>query len=101
MTNYPNPFNPNRETTSIRYRLGTDADSVTIRIYDLTGALVRELDGTAQGESSSIWSKYNDVPWDGKNGKGDKVVNGIYPFEVVVKLGDTSVSARGKIAVLK
>ncbi|MFC1510780.1 FlgD immunoglobulin-like domain containing protein [Candidatus Margulisiibacteriota bacterium] len=101
VTNYPNPFNPNSQTTSIRYRLGADADSVKIRIYDITGSLVRELDGATAGELSSIWNKYNDVSWDGKNGRGDKVVNGIYPFEIVAKLGSRSVSGRGKIAVLK
>jgi len=101
ITNYPNPFNPNRERTAIRYRLGRDADEVKIRIYDITGALVNELEGSTQGESVNIWSKYNDIYWDGCNGRGDKVLNGIYPFEVVARVGDRSVSGRGKIAVLK
>ncbi|MBI5699962.1 hypothetical protein HZC35_06665 [Candidatus Saganbacteria bacterium] len=101
ITNYPNPFNPNRERTAIRYRLGRDADEVKIRIYDITGALVNELEGSSQGESVNIWSKYNDIYWDGCNGRGDKVLNGIYPFEVVARQGDRSVSGRGKIAVLK
>jgi hypothetical protein len=101
ITNYPNPFNPNKERTAIRYRLGRDADEVKIRIYDITGALVTELDGSTQGEGANIWSKYNDIYWDGTNGRGDKVLNGIYPFEVVAKAGDRSVSGRGKIAILK
>ena len=101
ITNYPNPFNPNRERTKIRYRLSTDASEVKIRIYDITGSLVTELDGTTAGEASSVWSKYNDVEWDGRNGRGDIVMNGIYPFEVTARLGDRSVSGRGKIAVLK
>jgi hypothetical protein len=101
VTNYPNPFNPNREKTKIRYRLSTDASEAKIRIYDITGSLVNELDGTTNGESVNIWSKYNDIEWDGRNGRGDVVVNGIYPFEVVARLGDKSVSGRGKIAVLK
>ena len=101
ITNYPNPFNPNREKTKLRYRLSTDASEVKIRIYDVTGALVTELDGTTAGEASSIWGKYNDVEWDGRNGRGDIVMNGIYPFEVTARLGDRSVSGRGKIAVLK
>ena len=72
-----------------------------IRIYDIAGSLVKELDGTTAGESSSIRNKYNDVDWDGTNGRGDKVVNGIYLFEVVAKLGENTVSGRGKIAILK
>jgi len=101
ITNYPNPFSPNRETTKIRYKLGADADEVKIRIYDITGSLVTEFDGTTNGELSSIWSKYNDIEWDGRNGRGDLVMNGIYPYEVIARLGDKSLSGRGKIAVLK
>jgi flagellar hook assembly protein FlgD len=101
ITNYPNPFNPNRERTKIRYRLGADADEVKIRIYDITGSLVTELRGDTFGEKSNIWQKYNDVEWNGTNGRGSKVVNGIYPYEVVARLGGRSVSGRGKIAVLK
>jgi hypothetical protein len=101
ITNYPNPFNPNKERTKIRYRLGCDADDVTIRIYDITGALVNELTGIPFGEGVNNLSKYNDIVWDGRNGRGDVVVNGIYPFEVVARLADKSVSGRGKIAVLK
>jgi len=101
ITNYPNPFSPNREKTKIRYKLGANADEVKIRIYDITGSLVTELDGTTRGEMSSVWDKYNDVDWDGRNGRGDLVMNGIYPYEVVARLGDKSLSGRGKIAVLK
>jgi subtilisin family serine protease/flagellar hook assembly protein FlgD len=102
VTNYPNPFNPNSLTTKIRYRLGADVDEVNIRIYDIAGSLVKQIiNCPTNGEGSSVWQKYNDVEWDGKNGRGDLVVNGIYPFEVVARLGDRTVSARGKIAVLK
>jgi flagellar hook assembly protein FlgD len=101
ITNYPNPFNPNKERTKIRYKLSKDADDVTIRIYDIMGSLVNELSGLPFGEIVNIWLKYNDIDWDGRNGRGDVVVNGIYPFEVVARLGDKSVSGRGKIAVLK
>ena len=102
VTNYPNPFNPNRETTKIRYRLGADADEVKIRIYDISGSLVKEIvNCPTAGEGASVWSKYNDVEWDGRNGKGDLVVNGIFPFEVTARLGDRQISARGKAAVLK
>jgi len=101
VTNWPNPFDPNSEKTKIRYRLGREPDSVTIRIYDITGALVREMDGTCNAEGASIWNKYNDVEWDGRNGRGDIVLNGVYPFEVIVEGGNKTVSGRGKIVVLK
>jgi thermitase len=101
VTNWPNPFNPNKEKTKIRYRLGRQADTVTIRIYDITGALVKELDGTCNAEGSSVWNKYNDVEWDGRNGRGDMVLNGVYPFEVIVESTNKTVTGRGKAVVLK
>ncbi len=101
VTNWPNPFDPNKEMTKIRYRLGREADNVTIRIYDITGKLVRELDGTCYAEQGDVWHKYNDVEWDGRNGRGDVVLNGVYPFEVTADYGDKSQKARGKAVVLK
>jgi flagellar hook assembly protein FlgD len=101
VTNWPNPFDPNKERTKIRYRLGREPNSVTIKIYDITGALVRELDGTTNPEGGSVGNKYNDVEWDGRNGRGDIVLNGVYPFEVTVSYGDKSVTGRGKAVVLK
>ena len=102
VTNYPNPFNPNREVTKIRYRLGADTDSVTIRIYDITGRLVKEITNCpTDGEGASVWSKYNDVDWDGRNDRGDLVLNGIYPFEILATLNGQTLSVRGKVAVLK
>ena len=99
--NYPNPFNPKIEKTKIRYRLGAAPDSVTIRIYDIAGRLVRELDGTCNPEGSNILDKYNDVEWDGCNGRGDMVLNGVYPYEITVSYGNRSIRGRGKAVVLK
>ena len=99
--NYPNPFDPNKERTKIRYKLGKEADSVAIRIYDITGSLVTELEGETASEGSRLGEKYNEVEWDGRNGRGDMVRNGVYPFEVVVRSSGRSVSGRGKIVVLK
>jgi TolB protein len=102
ITNYPNPFDPNKETTKIRYRLGADVDELKIRIYDITGSIVKNFTNCpTQGEGASIWDKFQDVDWDGRNDRGDLVVNGIYPFEVIARLGDKTVSGKGKIAVLK
>ena len=101
VTNWPNPFNPNKERTKIRYRLGRQPDSVTIRIYDITGSLVKEMEGSCNAEGTSVWNKYNDVEWDGRNGRGDMVLNGVYPFEVIVSSGNKSIKGRGKAVVLK
>ena len=53
---YPNPAENNR--TNIRYLLTSDAVRVTIKIYDLTGDLVKEI------EASGITAGEHDVTWD-------------------------------------
>lgn len=91
--NYPNPFNPDKESTILRYSLEKTA-RVTIKIYDAGGNLVITLlDAVLQraGEEQSIL-------WDGKNSKGDIVANGVY-FNVIETSEDER--AVGKIAVLR
>ncbi len=72
--NYPNPFNPDKGATNIRFSVEKDSD-VIIEIFDVAGDLIwkRELKA-GPGETS--------VSWDGKNEKGDKVANGVYIYQV-------------------
>ena len=73
LPNYPNPFNPE---TWIPYHLATPAD-VTLRIYSVSGVLVRTLvlgyqpAGIYQNRSRAAY-------WDGKNDTGEPVASGIY-----------------------
>ena len=73
LANYPNPFNPE---TWIPYQL-TEPAAVTLRIYELNGALVRTLDVGHQSEG-----RYHDrsraAYWDGKNEVGEFVASGVY-----------------------
>jgi hypothetical protein len=71
--NHPNPFNP---TTTIRFDVPTDGGMVTLRIYDVSGRLVRSLvngDQTA-GEKN--------VTWDGRNDAGNPVATGTYLYRL-------------------
>ena len=73
LPNYPNPFNPE---TWIPYQL-TEAARVQIRIYDVVGHLVRELDlGTKL--AGSYLSKPQAAYWDGGNDMGEAVSSGVY-----------------------
>jgi hypothetical protein len=67
--NYPNPFNP---VTTITYGIDRRA-SVTLRIYDVSGRLVR----TLVNEMQEPGNRYT-VTWDGRNGFGRNVSSGIY-----------------------
>ena len=70
--NHPNPFNPE---TTIRYDLPI-AGSVSLRIYDVTGQVVRELTDAFQPAGS-----YS-IVWNGRNERGDQVANSVYLYEL-------------------
>jgi len=70
--NYPNPFNP---TTTIRFAL-PEAGEVSLRIYNLSGQLVREV------VNSRFESGRHSVLWDGKDAGGRQVASGIYWYKL-------------------
>lgn len=92
---YPNPFNPEREPTHLCF-FPDGAVNVTIKIYDTGGKLVRTVADllTVRPGANGI----AEVSWDGKNGNGEYVANGVYFFVAEKGNGGQSV---GKIAVLR
>ena len=64
---YPNPF---RESTQINYSAASGA-SVSVRIYDVKGRLVRELSGHG-----------GTLAWDGRDGSGNRLGNGVYLIQL-------------------
>jgi len=94
--NYPNPFNPETETTKIAYSLSAQAD-IDIYIYTLTGQ--RLIHKVIQSGDEGARIGYNEVQWDGRNSFGDLVGNGLYLVRIVA---DDSGSKKllGKVKVL-
>ena len=73
LQNYPNPFNPE---TWVPYELATDA-TVTIRIYDVRGQLIRTIE--LGGKTAGIYiTKDKAAYWDGTDSFGEKVASGVY-----------------------
>ena len=73
LVNYPNPFNPE---TWIPYQLAEPAD-VTLRIYGMSGVLIRTLDVGHQ--PAGIYHQQSRAAyWDGKNEMGESVASGVY-----------------------
>ena len=98
-TNYPNPFHPPEEPTTIAYKLDDDA-TVTLRIYTQTGSLVfREVfQRGAQGGRAGL----NEFAWDGRNGEGRIVSSGGYLALIEAQgTGETMHVIRRKIAVVR
>ncbi|OQX85824.1 hypothetical protein B6D60_07190 [candidate division KSB1 bacterium 4484_87] len=83
--NFPNPFNPDREKTAIRYVL-PQLTKVSIQIYDVNDKLVRVLLPPIRKLAGE---HFEDV-WDGKNEQGVAVPNGVYfaviRYDFVVKV---------------
>lgn len=73
--NYPNPFNL---STTISFEL-TKSSIVDLRIYDVTGKLVRTL-----LEKQNLTGK-NSVDWNGRNNSGQVVSSGIYYYKINIE----------------
>ena len=74
--NYPNPFNP---TTTINFNVQVDG-IVTLKIYDITGRLVKTLVNN-EFKSSGNTNGY-DVMWDGTDNFGVGVSAGLYLYNL-------------------
>ncbi|MBU1701403.1 MAG: T9SS type A sorting domain-containing protein [Candidatus Eisenbacteria bacterium] len=72
LQNYPNPFTP---STTIEYEIPAEAD-VTVRIFDVKGAQVRELVRETQGGGR------HRVAWDGTDANRARVASGMYFYSV-------------------
>ncbi len=77
LPNYPNPFNPE---TWIPYHLANDTD-VSLFIYDINGALVRELDLGHQ-RAGYYTDRSRAAYWDGRNAVGESVASGVYFYQL-------------------
>jgi M6 family metalloprotease-like protein len=71
--NYPNPIS--RGATTIKYAL-KDPGRTTLRIYNVMGQEVRTL---VDGEQPP---NFYAVTWDGRNGRGKAVANGVYFYKL-------------------
>ncbi|MGH7730524.1 MAG: hypothetical protein ACRENJ_04660 [Candidatus Eiseniibacteriota bacterium] len=99
VTNYPNPFHPPDEPTTIAYKLNDNA-TVTMRIFTLSGDLVlrRVYDSGGPGGMQGL----NEVTWDGRNGENRVVASGGYICLIEAQgVGETLHVIRRKIAVVR
>jgi flagellar hook assembly protein FlgD len=67
--NYPNPFNPR---TTISFNLPQET-AVRLRVYDLSGHLVRTL-----LNGGVVQEGRNEVVWNGRDDSGQRAASGVY-----------------------
>ena len=101
--NYPNPFDPDAVSdthpqggTYFNYML-TQATEVEFRIYTLLGELVYAKSYTSADPEGRPSTSPKRIFWDGRNGNGARVLNGVYLAMLKVN-GNTATT---KVAVLK
>ena len=75
--NYPNPFNPE---TWIPYQLATDAE-VQVRIYDISGTVVRRL-GIGHQQAGYYINREHAAHWNGRDKNGEPVSSGLYFYQL-------------------
>lgn len=95
-SNYPNPFQPPRQTTCVAYYLPQPA-TVSLTIWTLTEDKVI---GLIDDQSQS--AGYYTQRWDGKNGQGHLVASGVYLSRLWLRYADGSRTLlTRKIAVVR
>jgi len=72
---YPNPFRAGSEPVRVQYRLAGDA-AVDINIYTAAGLRVWSEQYSAGGRGGRAGD--NEITWDGHNGRGHVVFDGVY-----------------------
>jgi len=91
LTVLPNPFTPNGDGINDVMRIGYDIVAVTraadvqVRVFDLSGRLVRKLYGGAGLSGHYDQSVLPELAWDGHDTAGQRVPPGIYLVNVSVE----------------
>ncbi|PSQ74314.1 MAG: hypothetical protein BRD39_02165 [Bacteroidetes bacterium QH_9_64_21] len=86
---YPNPMNTHT-TFAFRVEGGRDEalHDFTLRIYTLSGRLVRQLEKRHLDNPLSVG--WNTLSWNGRDQDGDRVVPGVYLYRVKIEGSETT-----------
>jgi hypothetical protein len=96
-TNFPNPFAAGRAETRFAFYLPSDA-RITLRVWTARGERVR----TVIEDAPYGAGLHQSLAWDGRNGAGASVQNGIYGAELIVRyVGGSSDRQIRKVAVVR
>ncbi len=100
--NYPNPMYAKDAYTTIRVEFSgtTTPVSVELNIYDVAGDLVYEREPQSEPVKHDN-NYYIEILWDGRNGNGRPVANGVYFARVIVDLGHKKEARIIKIAIIR
>ena len=92
LLNVPNPI---RTNTVFTYNLAQAPDQVTVKIYTVSGRLIRTI------EDASARRGYNETDWDARDENGERLANGVYFYKAIVKTGAHKIEKIGRLAILR
>jgi hypothetical protein len=93
VVNFPNPFSG---VTQFTYVLENDqAAAVEIKIYTVAGRLIRSIVAAA-GQVG-----YNETPWDGCDGEGEELANGVYFYKISADDGEEKAEVVERLVVMR
>lgn len=87
----PNPFDPNKETTTIFYTLNTAVDSVSVQILD-NGTTIETVTG---GKNSGA----NTAVWDGRNSSNQPFAEKVYTYRITATNSAGSNTEEGTVEI--
>ena len=90
---FPNPFNPDTEPLQIRFTLQKPGPAA-IKILDGRGELVKKFSSVTVSRAETVQT----IQWDGRNGRGEEVSNGVYFYFIEAPENERIV---GKIGVAR
>ncbi len=97
--NFPNPFNPAIEMTTIEYYLNSDAE-VDMTLYSFSGSQVWKKNFSA-GAFPGGRKGYNSYCWNGMTDRNMSLAVGVYTLKIIVKDPAGKYTLTRKIAVKK
>lgn len=91
--NYPNPMQGDTYFTFDLFAAEAPQKCL-IKIYTVAGRLVRDVEGQAR-------VGFNHIYWDGKDGDGETMANGIYLYKLILEGSGKTETSIQKLAILK
>ncbi len=93
VVNYPNPFE-DETTFTFQFQSPNGIADATIKVYTVTGRLIRQIEDFAR-------PGFNKIPWDGRDEDGNLLANGVYLYKIVINDGEKTIEKIDKLAITR
>lgn len=93
VVNYPNPIQDETQFT-FQYQSPNGPGNVTIKIYTVSGRLIREIEDIAR-------PGFNKINWDTLDEDRNTLANGVYLYRIIVDDGESRTERTEKLAIVR